>query len=209
MCLDLWLPWKLLITHLSGKSSTIKPSMETTGTPSATSPDLCRKLMRSSAPFSPAVKPTGWAAIVACPSCKQMSTEWSTLQRILPSSRLEPYKPFFVGQCSQQHFFFMESIHVYNLKPMLSLDIYLLSTLCFPVCSFIPCLYDLWNVEHTNASCPPVPHAGVELIAKVCINTAFSGCRMHFSHIAASPYAKWQHWLNKLCLTGGCRVIQH
>ena len=95
MCLDLRLPWKLLITHLSGKSSTIKPSMETTGTPSATSPDLCRELMRSSAPFSPAVKPTGWAAIVACPSCKQTSAEWSTLQRILPSSTLEPYKPFF------------------------------------------------------------------------------------------------------------------
>ena len=97
MRLDLRLPRKLLVTHLSGKSSTIKPSMETTGTPSATSPDLCRELMRSSAPFSPAVKPTGWAAIVACPSCKQMSAEWSTLQRILLSSWLEPYKPFFVG----------------------------------------------------------------------------------------------------------------
>ena len=106
-------------------------------------------------------------------------------------------------------FFFIESIHVYNLKPMLSLDMYLLSTLCFPVCSFIPCLYDLWNVEHTNASCPPVPHAGVTLIAKFCVNTAFSGCRTHFSHIAASPYAKWQHRLNKLCLTGGCHVTQH
>ena len=31
----------------------------------------------------------------------------------------------------------------------------------------------------------------VVLISKSCINVAFSGCSMHFSHITASPYAKW------------------
>ena len=31
---------------------------------------------------------------------------------------------------------------------------------------------------------------GVALIAKFCVNIAFFGCRTHFSHIAASPYAK-------------------
>ena len=39
--------------------------------------------------------------------------------------------------------------------------------------------------------------SGVALIAKFCVNIAFFGCCMHFSHIAASPYAKWQHRLNK------------
>ena len=28
----------------------------------------------------------------------------------------------------------------------------------YPVCSFILCLYDLRNVECTNAACPQVPH---------------------------------------------------
>ena len=51
--------------------------------------------------------------------------------------------------------------------------------------------------------------SGVALIENFCVNIAFFGCRTHFSHIAASPYAKWQHRSNKLCLTGGCRVIQH
>ena len=35
-----------------------------------------------------------------------------------------------------------------------------------------------------------VHRAGVALIAKICVNIAFFGCRTHFSHIAASPYAK-------------------
>ena len=38
--------------------------------------------------------------------------------------------------------------------------------------------------------------SGVALIAKFCVNIAFFGCRSRFSHIAASPYAKWQHQLN-------------
>ena len=37
-------------------------------------------------------------------------------------------------------------------------------------------------------------YAGVALIAKCCVNIAFFECRMHFSHFAASLYAKWQHW---------------
>ena len=31
---------------------------------------------------------------------------------------------------------------------------------------------------------------GDALTAKFCVNIAFFGCRTHFSHIAASPYAK-------------------
>ena len=31
---------------------------------------------------------------------------------------------------------------------------------------------------------------GVALIANFCVNIAFFVCRTHFSHIAASPYAK-------------------
>ena len=50
---------------------------------------------------------------------------------------------------------------------------------------------------------------GVALIAKFCVNIAFFRCRTHFSHIAASPYAQWQHQLNKLCLTGGWCLTQH
>ena len=37
----------------------------------------------------------------------------------------------------------------------------------------------------------------VVLIANFCVNIAFFGCCTHFSHIPASPYAKWQHRLNK------------
>ena len=33
-------------------------------------------------------------------------------------------------------------------------------------------------------------HTGVALIAKFCVKIACFGCRMHFSHVAASPYAK-------------------
>ena len=41
--------------------------------------------------------------------------------------------------------------------------------------------------------------SGVARVATFCINMAFVGCRTHFSHITASPYAKWQrrfttHW---------------
>ena len=32
--------------------------------------------------------------------------------------------------------------------------------------------------------------SGVMLMAKFCVNIAFFGCCMHFSHIAASPYTK-------------------
>ena len=33
--------------------------------------------------------------------------------------------------------------------------------------------------------------SGIALTAKFCVNIAFSvGCRTHFGHIAASPYAK-------------------
>ena len=35
------------------------------------------------------------------------------------------------------------------------------------------------------------------LTAKFCVNIAFFGCHTHFSHIATTLYAKWQHRLNK------------
>ena len=40
-------------------------------------------------------------------------------------------------------------------------------------------------------------------------NIAFFECRTHFSRIAASPYAKLQHRLNRLWLTGVRRITQH
>ena len=36
---------------------------------------------------------------------------------------------------------------------------------------------------------------GIAHIAKFCLNITFWGCHTHFSHIAASQYAKWQHHL--------------
>ena len=50
---------------------------------------------------------------------------------------------------------------------------------------------------------------GVALIVKFCINTAFFKYHMYFSHIAVSPYAKQQHRLNELWLTGVRRITQH
>ena len=43
----------------------MKPSTATTATPSGTVAVRLSVAMRSSAPFSPAVKPTGWAAVLA------------------------------------------------------------------------------------------------------------------------------------------------
>ena len=60
----------------------------------------------------------------------------------------------------------LESIHVYNLKP-----IGYVSTFRFPVCSFISCLYDLCNVECTNSACPRVPIVRIfvtEMCPKKC-----------------------------------------
>jgi len=51
--------------------------------------------------------------------------------------------------------------------------------------------------------------SGDALIANFCVNIAFFECHTQFSHIAASPYAKWQHRLNKLWLTGVRRISQH
>ena len=52
-------------------------------------------------------------------------------------------------------------------------------------------------------------YTGVTLITILKINIAFFECHMQFSHITASPYAKWQHRLNKLWLTGVRRITQH
>ena len=51
--------------------------------------------------------------------------------------------------------------------------------------------------------------SGDALIANFCVNIAFFECHTHFSHIAASLYAKWQHRLNKLWLTGVRRISQY
>ena len=47
----------------------MKPSTATTATPSGTVAVRRSVAMRSSAPFSPAVKPTGWAAVLAWHAC--------------------------------------------------------------------------------------------------------------------------------------------
>ena len=70
----------------------------------------------------------------------------------------------------------------------------------------------VWWIVHSNHHCSSYilqflyiqGCAHCKILHKYCI----FWCRTHFSHIAASPYAKWQHRLNKLCLTGGCCVTQ-
>ena len=51
-----------------------------------------------------------------------------------------------------------------------------------------------WDCSSCYTVHPGLPDlvwvSGVALIAKFCVNIAFWGCRMHFSHIAASLYAK-------------------
>ena len=42
---------------------------------------------------------------------------------------------------------------------------------------------------YRNAESPTIS-SGVTLIAKFCVNILFLGCHTHFSHIAASLYAK-------------------
>ena len=76
------------------------------------------------------------------------------------------------------------------------------------------CCYDWPNVQlSTNESTDMLLHScwplRVTLIAKFCVNIAFFQCHTHFSHIAASPYAKWQHQLNRLWLTGIRSITQH
>ena len=57
-------------SHLSGNISTMNPSTDTIGWPSCSVPFFLRLLILSSAPFSPLVYPTGWAAVLAWLSYK-------------------------------------------------------------------------------------------------------------------------------------------
>ena len=49
--------------------------------------------------------------------------------------------------------------------------------------NFFSLMYSVSEDELYQAS-------GVVLMAKCCINIAFFGCCVHFSHIAVSPYTK-------------------
>ena len=84
---------------------------------------------------------------------------------------------------------------------------------------YFRCVSDIYK---KRVATPPL---GVAHIAKFCLNIAFWRCHTHFSHIAASQYAKWQHQLIQQMmalqadtvlsdaaatrLPPGCRITQH